>query len=92
MITGSGTGAHLDGLENVAEPHLHAFIDAKTSQARERRVVLRLGEQTWVEGVLTEPVVRRAAGRDEGTVILRLRLTEVTAGLWSRFTTTYPAS
>lgn len=56
-ITGSGTGAHLDGLENVAEPHLHAFIDAKTSQARERRVVLRLGEQTWVEGVLTEPVV-----------------------------------
>ncbi len=29
--------------------------------------------------VLTEPVVRRAAGRDEGTVILRLRLTEVTA-------------
>ena len=29
--------------------------------------------------MLTEPVVRRAAGRDEGTVILRLRLTEVTA-------------
>lgn len=29
--------------------------------------------------VLTEPIVRRAPGRDEGTVTLRLRLTEVTA-------------
>lgn len=29
--------------------------------------------------VLTEPVLRRAAGRDEETVVLRLRLTEVTA-------------
>ncbi|MFE0751711.1 ATP-binding protein [Gordonia sp. NPDC058843] len=57
-VTGTGPGgALLAGLDNVREPHLHAFLDAKAAQARERRVTLRLGDQTWVEGVLTEPVV-----------------------------------
>ncbi|MGV9711557.1 ATP-binding protein [Gordonia sp. NPDC003424] len=57
-LTGAGTrGAPLDGLDNVAEPHLHAFLDAKAAQARERGVTLRLGDQTWVAGALREPVV-----------------------------------
>lgn len=57
-VTGTGPGgALLAGLDNVREPHLHAFLDAKAAQARERRVVLRLGDQTWIQGVLTEPVV-----------------------------------
>ncbi len=57
-VTGTGPGgALLTGLDNVREPHLHAFLDAKAAQARERRVVLRLGDQTWLQGALTEPVV-----------------------------------
>ena len=57
-VTGTGPGgALLAGLDNVREPHLHAFLDAKAAQARERRVALRLGDQTWVQGLLTEPVV-----------------------------------
>lgn len=57
-LTGTGTrGARLDGLDNVAEPHLHAFLDAKSAQARERGVTLRLGDQTWVPGSLRDPVV-----------------------------------
>uniref|UniRef100_UPI003D94F696 sensor histidine kinase n=1 Tax=Gordonia sp. B7-2 TaxID=3420932 RepID=UPI003D94F696 len=56
-ITGATSTTHLAGLDNVQEAHLHAFLDAKTSQARERRVTLRLGDQTWVDGTLTEPVV-----------------------------------
>lgn len=57
-LSGTGPdGALLDGLDNVREPHLHAFLDAKAAQARERRVTLRLGDQTWLQGTLTEPVV-----------------------------------
>lgn len=57
-LTGvSGGRAQLDGLQNVEEPHLHAFLDAKAAVARERGVTLRLGAQTWVVGTLTEPVV-----------------------------------
>ena len=50
-----GTSAP-SGLDNVAEPHLHAFLDAKTSLARERGVELSIGAQTWVAGTLTDPV------------------------------------
>ncbi|WJG13406.1 sensor histidine kinase [Gordonia sp. Swx-4] len=57
-LFGSGPGgALLAGLGNVREPHLHAFLDAKAAHARERRVTLRLGDQTWLQGTLTEPVV-----------------------------------
>ncbi len=57
-LSGTGPdGALLDGLDNVREPHLHAFLDAKAAHARERRVTLRLGDQTWLQGTLTEPVV-----------------------------------
>ncbi|MGW6032237.1 ATP-binding protein [Gordonia terrae] len=57
-VTGTGPGGPLlAGLDNVREPHLHAFLDAKAAQARERRVTLRLGDQTWLQGFLTEPVV-----------------------------------
>ncbi|WP_042376039.1 sensor histidine kinase [Gordonia alkanivorans] len=57
-LSGTGPdGAMLDGLDNVREPHLHAFLDAKAAHARERRVTLRLGDQTWLQGTLTEPVV-----------------------------------
>ncbi|MFW0793432.1 sensor histidine kinase [Gordonia sp. CPCC 205515] len=57
-LTGAGTrGVRLDGLDNIAEPHLHAFLDAKAAHARERGVTLRLGDQTWVAGALRDPVV-----------------------------------
>ncbi len=58
QLTGSGPDSTLlDGLDNVGEPHLHAFLDAKAAHARERGATLRLGDQTWVQGVLREPVV-----------------------------------
>lgn len=57
-ITGTGSGrARLDGIENVREPHLHAFVDAKAGYAREFGVTLRLGEQSWVSGSLSDPVL-----------------------------------
>lgn len=56
-ITGSGSrGTQLAGLENVDEPHLSAFLDAKAALARERGIGLRLGAQTWVAGTLADPV------------------------------------
>ncbi|MFC3241636.1 ATP-binding protein [Gordonia humi] len=55
-ITGSGGRSGIDGLANVAEPHLHAFLDAKAVLARERGVTVTLGPQTWVAGALAEPV------------------------------------
>lgn len=55
-IIGCGGTAEQSGLDNVAEPHLHAFLDAKTSLARERGVELVIGAQTWVAGTLNDPV------------------------------------
>lgn len=54
-LTGGGAGA-IDGLDNVDEPHLQAFLEAKAAHARERGVTLRLGHQTWVTGTLTDAV------------------------------------
>lgn len=54
-VSGSRGRAGLDGLANVEEPHLHAFIDAKASTARERGIEMTLGPQTWVHGVLSDP-------------------------------------
>ncbi|WP_439030792.1 ATP-binding protein [Gordonia terrae] len=57
-LAGTGPGGRLlSGLDNVREPHLHAFLDAKAAQARERGVTLRLGDQTWLDATLAEPVV-----------------------------------
>ncbi|WOC13276.1 sensor histidine kinase [Gordonia sp. MP11Mi] len=55
-VTGSAGRSGLSGLENVVEPHLHAFLDAKAVLARERGVAVTLGPQTWVAGTLTSPV------------------------------------
>ncbi|WLP88585.1 sensor histidine kinase [Gordonia sp. NB41Y] len=55
-LTGTGAGGAIDGIENVDEPHLQAFLEAKAAHARERGVGLRLGPQTWVEGRLTDAV------------------------------------
>ncbi|MBJ7291112.1 sensor histidine kinase [Williamsia sp.] len=56
-VTGTGRYAiEVPGLDNVAEPHLHAFLDAKAAAARESGVVLTLGPQTWVDGELVSPV------------------------------------
>lgn len=56
-LIGSGpTGEPVVGLANVDEPHLHAFLEAKAAQARERGVQLTLGDQTWLQGYsLTDP-------------------------------------
>ena len=54
-VTGTRGRAGLDGLSNVEEPHLHAFVDAKAAAARERGVGMTLGPQTWVEGALRDP-------------------------------------
>ncbi|MBM7366303.1 ATP-binding protein [Gordonia hydrophobica] len=55
-IAGLRGRGSLVGLSNVHEPHLEAFLDAKATLARERRVQLTLGPQTWVDGSLTDPV------------------------------------
>ncbi|MGW0039375.1 ATP-binding protein [Gordonia sp. NPDC003376] len=55
-LTGTGEGGAIDGIENVDEPHLQAFLEAKAAHARERGVSLFLGPQTWVEGRLTDAV------------------------------------
>lgn len=50
-------GSELPGLENITEPHLRAFLDAKAAVARERGVTLTLGDQTLLDGTLRDPVV-----------------------------------
>lgn len=50
-------GTELPGLENITEPHLRAFLDAKAAVARERGVTLTLGDQTLLDGTLRDPVV-----------------------------------
>mgnify|MGYP002651845565 CR=1 FL=1 len=55
-LTGSAGHFGLEGIENIDEPHLAAFLDAKASHARERGVVLGLGDQTWVRGTLLDPI------------------------------------
>lgn len=44
------------GLDLLDEPHLAAFVAAKAARARERGVVLRVGEDTSFVGVLEHPV------------------------------------
>ncbi|MBT0566344.1 histidine kinase [Williamsia sp. CHRR-6] len=56
-IAGTGRFAGvLSGLENVTEPHLHAFLDAKAASAREHGVTLTLGPQTWLDATLASPI------------------------------------
>ncbi|MGN5238693.1 MULTISPECIES: ATP-binding protein [unclassified Rhodococcus (in: high G+C Gram-positive bacteria)] len=57
QIIGSGPlGQHLEGVDALADPYLHAFLTAKAAHARENGVRLVLGENTWVHGVLRVPV------------------------------------
>ena len=57
-VMGTGPyGTEVPGIENIDEPHLRAFVDAKAAVARERGVLLTLSEQTYLEGILAEPVV-----------------------------------
>lgn len=46
----------VSGLDRLDEPHLKAFVAAKASRARERGVVLRIGPDTALVGVLAFPV------------------------------------
>lgn len=55
-ILGQRSSAGPSGLDNIAEPHLHAFLDAKAALARERGMELSIGPQTWVSGTLSSPV------------------------------------
>ncbi|WP_333618169.1 sensor histidine kinase [Dietzia sp.] len=55
-ISGARGTAGVEGIDNVAEPHLHAFLDAKATLAHERGVALELGPQTWVDGEIADPV------------------------------------
>ncbi len=57
-VMGTGPyGTELPGLENLTEPHLRAFLEAKAAAARERGVTLTLGDQTFLDGTLRDPVV-----------------------------------
>lgn len=56
-VMGTGPyGIDLPGSENINEPHLRAFLDAKAASAREHGVLLTLGPQTLVSGTLQDPV------------------------------------
>ncbi|MCX5537616.1 ATP-binding protein [Streptomyces sp. NBC_00006] len=53
--TGS-TSVSLPGLDAVDDAYLRTFLRAKAAQARENGVELTLGEGTWVDSPVTEPV------------------------------------
>ncbi|NJC84324.1 sensor histidine kinase [Planosporangium mesophilum] len=44
------------GAESLTDPYLQAFLAAKTTEAREKDVTLRLGHDTWVQGRVVKPV------------------------------------
>jgi len=52
--TGAGRPSGIDGA--VADPYLSALLLAKTEQAREKDVELRLTEDSWVPGTVDDPV------------------------------------
>ncbi|MGW0686143.1 ATP-binding protein [Streptomyces sp. NPDC002754] len=53
--TGS-TSVSLAGLDAVDDAYLRTFLRAKAAQAREKGVDLTLGEGTWVDSPVTQPV------------------------------------
>ncbi|KXP09107.1 histidine kinase [Tsukamurella pulmonis] len=55
-IAGRAGVLPVSGLDRLDEPHLRAFVSAKAARARERGVVLRVGADTALVGVLTHPV------------------------------------
>ncbi|MFZ3598561.1 ATP-binding protein [Streptomyces sp. BH104] len=56
-LTGTGsTSVSLPGLDAVDDDYLRTFLRAKAAQAREKGVELVLGEGTWVDSPVTEPV------------------------------------
>ncbi|GAA1090480.1 sensor histidine kinase [Tsukamurella spumae] len=55
-ISGPAGVLPVSGLDRLDEPHLQAFVSAKAARARERGVVLRVGADTALVGVLTHPV------------------------------------
>ncbi|MBM9468554.1 sensor histidine kinase [Nakamurella leprariae] len=56
-LLGSGPlGTLLDGLEAVRDPSVQAFLSAKAAHFRERAVDLRIGAQTWLPELVTDPV------------------------------------
>ncbi|MGU3584558.1 ATP-binding protein [Rhodococcus sp. C26F] len=57
QILGSGPlGEQLEGIDAITDPYLHAFLVAKAAHAREQRVTLVLGENTWVHATVRAPV------------------------------------
>ncbi|NJC65200.1 sensor histidine kinase [Planosporangium flavigriseum] len=44
------------GADSLTDPYLQAFLAAKTTEAREKDVALRLGDDTWVPGRVVKPV------------------------------------
>ncbi|HEY0575062.1 MAG TPA: sensor histidine kinase [Pseudonocardia sp.] len=52
--TGAGRPSGIDGA--VADPYLSALLLAKTEQAREKHVELRLTEDSWVPRAVDDPV------------------------------------
>ncbi|MFF0814922.1 ATP-binding protein [Rhodococcus sp. NPDC003318] len=56
-LVGAGpAGADLPGIDAVTDPYLRAFLMAKAAHAREHDVTLVLGENTWVQARLRDPV------------------------------------
>ncbi|KSZ58514.1 histidine kinase [Rhodococcus pyridinivorans KG-16] len=57
QILGSGPlGEQLEGIDAITDPYLHAFLVAKAAHAREQKVTLVLGENTWVHATVRAPV------------------------------------
>jgi two-component system CitB family sensor kinase len=50
------SGALGPGAESLCDPYLQAFLAAKTTEAAEKDVVLRLGDDTWVPSRVVRPV------------------------------------
>jgi two-component system, CitB family, sensor kinase len=53
----SGPSAALGpGADSLKDPYLQAFLAAKTTEATEKDVALRLGDDTWVQSRVVKPV------------------------------------
>ncbi|MGW8376947.1 ATP-binding protein [Streptomyces sp. ODS28] len=55
LLESGPLGAAPEGVEAVRDPYLRAFLTARSAQAAERGVSLRIGGATWVDAEVTAP-------------------------------------
>ncbi len=57
LHTLTDTSVDPDGIgDSVSDPYLRALVSAKIEQAREKAVALRISDDSWVPGLVTDPI------------------------------------